>query len=359
VKQASNNMNLTMNHQQEETHQEEPNGGPKGSQSPIANRQSPIANSKVRVEFCDPAPLRLHPLHKHLPGPDVASTEWHAFVDAASAAGAEGLPAIVVTPEGLIMDGERRWRAAVQLQWKEIAYITRPEWEAAALIVDSLMGQRCLTKGAKVFLSLPLMAEYSKAAETRRLAWLQKGVKILQKPNVSPFPHSVRERHGWGRSEDLAEQLGTSARLVEQAVQIRKFFELPALREHKFTFQDGSEKTLREHFEPLILCGENPIGLGDVLKGIGYFVDPEGKPLAHPPPARNTHFFYFEHGWQGWAKQCGRWEVMDEADRGRAAEVIATAAREVPAEVLKAAVKAFKAEQKRRGKAQKRKEGKT
>jgi len=326
-----------MNH-----HQEEPSGETK-------------CPARQTVEFCDPAPLRLHPLHKHLPGPDVAGAEWHAFVDAASAAGPEGLPAIVVTPEGLIMDGKRRWRAAVQLQWKEIAYTTRPEWEAAALIVDSLMGQRCLTKGAKVYLCLSMLPDYAKSAESRRLRNLRIGAKTLEKPFNPPKPTQLDSGKGL---PELCERLGCSDELVRQAVQIRKFFDAPALKDHKFTFQDGSEATLREYWEPIILDAVRPKGLGDVLKGIGYFVDPDGKPLAHPPPERNSHFFYFEQAWQGWAKQCAKWDGMDVADRGRAVEVIATCAREVPTEVLKAAAKAFKAEQKRRGKALKRKEGK-
>jgi hypothetical protein len=312
-----------------------------------------------KIEFCDPAPLRLHPLHKFLPGPDVASDEWHAFVDAASATGPEGMSPIVITAEGLIMDGERRWKAALQLQWKGIGCVTRPEWEAAALMIESLVGQRCLSKGAKVYLLLAILPEYSKGVNTRCLAWGQKGVQILQKPFTSPFPYSVGERHGWKGSEDLAARLGVSKALVEQAVQIRKTFDLPALVEHKFTFQDGRQKTLKEYFEPLILDPVHPMGLGEVRKGISTFLLPDGTPREQAPPERNSHFFYWTRAWEGWAKQCGRWEGMSPEMRVQAEMVMAATARGVPAAVLKAAAKVFKAEQKRRAKQGKREEAKT
>src|SRR5690349_6928103 len=98
--------------------------------------------SELHIDFIDPAPLRVHPLHKVLPTVQTDSIEWHAFVDAASAAGPDGLPPIYVTDEGFVIDGERRWRAARQLQWPRIACVVKQDWEAALLIVESLVHQR-------------------------------------------------------------------------------------------------------------------------------------------------------------------------------------------------------------------------
>ena len=308
----------------------------------------------VKVEFLDPAPLRPHPLHKGMPTVQMDSSEWHAFVDGLSAVGPEGIPPIYITAEGMIMDGERRWKAARQLQWPLIACITRPEWEAATLMVESLLGQRSLTKGAKVYLSLPLLEEYRKGAETRRLACLRKGIQNLQKPLISPITHSIRNRGAIG---ELAERLGVGTATIDQAVQIRKYFEIPGLVEHKFEFQNGTEKTLKEHFEPLMLDAEHPMGLGEVLKGIGWFVSPDGKPLNHPPPDRNSDLFYFARGWSSWSKHCLRWDSLTEKERAQAMEAVAEAVREVPAEVLSVAQRVFKAEGKRRKKVEKRKSG--
>jgi hypothetical protein len=310
----------------------------------------------VKIEFFDPAPLRMHPLHKGMPTVQMDSIEWQAFVDGLSAVGPEGIPPIYVTAEGMIVDGERRWRAARQLQWSCIASVVRPEWEAATLMVESLLGQRSLTKGAKVYLSLGLYREFISGAETRRLANLKIGTRTLEKPlNLPKFA----ERTSGKGVDGLCEKLGCCRELYWQAVQIRKYFEMPGLVDHKFEFQDGREMTLKEYWEPIILDPEHPKGLGEVLKGIGYFVTPDGKPLNHPPPARNSDLFYFQHGWSTWSKQCSRWEGLSEAERAQAMEAMAQSVQEVPAEVLSVVGRLFKAEAKRRKKSEKRKTSKT
>jgi len=244
------------------------------------------------------------------------------------------------------MDGERRWRAARQLQWDQVPCIVRPEWEAAAIIVESLLGQRSLTKGAKVYLALPLLDEYKKSAETRRLSNLKKGIKTLEKPWNSPTPHSVRHREDGRTSEQAAERLGCSPRLVEQAVRVRKYFESA----EKFEFQDGSTKTLKEHFEPLMFDPESPIGLGEVLKGIGYFVDPEGNPKQHAPPERNSDLHYFQSGWESFAKHCARFTKLTITERTHALEVVSGGVRAWPDDVLETMAETAKAELRRRQK---------
>lgn len=313
----------------------------------------PAGQHGLQIEFLDPAPLRLHPLHKVLPTVQMDSIEWHAFVDAASAAGPDGLPPIYVTPEGFVIDGERRWKAAKQLQWPRIACIKRQDWEAAALIVDSLLGQRHYSKGAKVYLCLNLLKEFVQSAETRRLSNLKRGIKTLEKP-LNP-PKSIQSTSEKGIDE-LCERLGCRRDLYFQAVRIRRIFELPSLQEHKFHFQDGTEKTLREHFEPRILDPEEPMGLGEVLKGIGWFVDANGKPLEHAAPARNSHLFYWQRGWQGWAKQCGRWEGLDNEQRAQAVAVVKEAVRDVPDQVIALLQDIASEEKKRRKKADARAE---
>ncbi len=295
-------------------------------------------------------------MHKVLPAPAVESAAWGAFVDGVSAAGPHGIPPICITSEGLILDGERRWRAARQLQWPEIGCIIRLEWETGAIIEGSLLGHRELTKGGKVFLLLGIVREVVESAEKRRLSNLKRGTKTLEKPLNIPKGTECASGKGW---DGLAERWGVSVRLVKQALQIRKVFELPSVAAHRFEFQDGSQQTLREHFEPLILDPESPMGLGEVLKGLGWFVGPDGKPLSHGPPGRNTGLFYWERAWGKWAQQCSRWAGLGEAERGRAVEIVVEAARVVPEEVLGMAAKAFGDERKRRRKAERRARGKT
>jgi hypothetical protein len=282
------------------------------------------------IEFEDVAAMRLHPLHRHLPEPDLKSPEWHAFVDGLSGAGPERIPALFVTPEGLIMDGGRRWKAAKQLQWDVLPVTRQPEELAAVIMTESLLGQRHLTKGAKVYLALGFMPEFIQGAEIRRLRNLQRGRKTLEKALISPKHAECASEKG---GSDLAARLGVGTTTVDQALKIRKLF--AASGNHKFEFQDGSTKTLKQHFEALLLDTEHPMGLGEVLKGCGWFVDDEGRPKKQQgPPGRNSHLHYFTSAWSNFSKQCGRWGKMKPAEREQALAAIDLAAREFPAEVL-------------------------
>jgi hypothetical protein len=280
----------------------------------------------------------MHKSHKELPGPDRDSETWHAFVLACSSAGPEGIPPIVVTPLGEIMDGERRWLAARQLQWDRIGVIRRPETEAASIIVDSLMGQRHLTKGAKIYLILPLLEDFVESAERRRLANLKQGTKTIEKALI--FPKSTERTSGKGW-DDLAERFGVGRTLFFQALQVRRLFTLTA--SHKFEFQDGRQRTLKDHFEPQLLDAESPMGLGEILKGCGWFVDENGNPKKQlPPPDRNSHLHYFEHAWGNFSKQWERWEKLKTTERARALEIMTAGVREWPGEVREELARAIK-----------------
>lgn len=268
-----------------------------------------------KFEYRNPCgDLDPHPLTKRLPGPDLESAEWKAFIDGLAAAGPDAIPPIVITDEGLVMDGCRRLLAAKRLQWDHIPCVVRPEWEAPLIILESFWGQKSYTKSAKAYLSLPLLKEYSEAAHQRQVIWLQKGVKKPQIAQNSPLAHSVRS----GKvAAQLAETLGVSARTVEYAVQIRQVFESAALKDHKFEFQDGSELTLREYFEPQILDAEDPMGLGAAIRGIGEFVH-NGKPVNRPPPARNTPLRYMAASFENFSRTASnKWLLMPEEDRAQ------------------------------------------
>jgi hypothetical protein len=196
----------------------------------------------ITIEFVEPASMRLHPLHKrHLPEPALDSPEWHAFVDAMSGAGPEGTPPIYATETGLIMDGGRRWKAARVLQWDGMGVIRRPDELAGAIMLESLLGQRHLTKGAKVYLAIGFMPEFVESAERRRLANLRQNRKTLEKALISPKHTERASGKGW---EELSARLGVGTTLMDQAVKVRKLF----LLAHKFEFQDGRERTLKGTF---------------------------------------------------------------------------------------------------------------
>lgn len=194
----------------------------------------------------DPNDLRLHPLQKQLPEPDKQSPEWLSFIEGWQNAGVEAMPPLIVTRDGLVMDGGRRWRAARQLQWDSVPVVERPEHEAAALIVDTLLGQRNLPRGTKVYLALGLLPDWVKSTESRRLTALTHGVKNLKNLNVSPKQCDTAsvERHP-ETIKTLSERMGVSRDVFTRAIRVRKLLEAdPALREiHEPELMSG-EKSL-------------------------------------------------------------------------------------------------------------------
>lgn len=241
------------------------------------------------------------------------------------------------------MDGGRRWQAARQLHWAEISCEIRPEWEAATIIVDSLLGQRSMSKGAKAYLVLGIMKDFVKAVERRRIQNLTKGQKNLQNPLFFPkSPEATSEG-----VQELCQRLGIGRDTYFRAAKIRKFFAL----DHVFEFQTGLLKTLKQHFEPLLLDPDNPMGLGEVLKGIGWFVDEDGNPKKQlPPPDRNSHLFYFSRAWEATARQWERWGKLSESQREQAFGAVNQSVLACPDDALEQIARAIKQETSRRKK---------
>jgi hypothetical protein len=201
---------------------------------------------ETKITYRDPADLRLHPLQKNLPEPDRQTPEWISFLDGLQSAGPHATPPLIITHNGLVMDGGRRWRAARQLQWETIPTVERPESEAAALIVDTLLGQRNLPRGTKVYLALGLLPEWAKATESRRLENLRRGVKVGQNPNVSPkyCDTTSVEKHPETLAQ-ISERFGVSRDVLMRALRVRKLLD--------------SDPALKELHEPDLMSGERSL----------------------------------------------------------------------------------------------------
>jgi hypothetical protein len=200
------------------------------------------------MKFEDPNDLRLHPLLKKLPEPDKTSKAWESFVDNLHAAGPKNIEPLIITPEKQIISGGRRWRAAKQLGWTEIATIELPEVLAAVLIVESLFGQRDLTRGAKVYLALEIVPDYVAGAEARRLLNLKQNRKTFEKP--IPKPSNLDSEHVKTITE-LCQRWAISDETWRLAVQVRQLF--------------TKDPEARRIYEPQLLSGEK--NLWNVISG--------------------------------------------------------------------------------------------
>lgn len=218
------------------------------------------------MELRDPLSLRPHKLHRHIPEPDQTSPEWFAFLDEVHAQGHDKLPPVVITDTGFVIDGWRRVLAAKQWKWPKIGCVIQPDEEAALIIVGALFGQRDMSRGAKVYFSIPLLPDYAEAAEKRRLSNLRKGAKTNEKPLIFPVSSHLTDQslRCW------AERLGTSHETVASAFKLRDLLHNPKSAHLAEVLEVGGKKLkpaevetlqaqLRARYEPQLASGEKGV----------------------------------------------------------------------------------------------------
>jgi hypothetical protein len=193
----------------------------------------------------DPFDIMLNRFQKQFPDPDKASPEWIAFVESVRAGGIR--EAVDITADGQLIHGRKRWLAARTLK-TQLPCIVRDEAEAALILVESLVHCRHMTRGAAIYMVLPLLDEFIKAANTRRLANLKKG-KTFEIP-LNPPKSSVLDI---GTIEELCSRFGVQKDTFHRAQHVRAAFE--------------EDPALKAAYEPQLLSGEK--NLWNVLSAAG------------------------------------------------------------------------------------------
>jgi ParB-like chromosome segregation protein Spo0J len=266
----------------------------------------------TKPEARDPSDLRIHRLHKqHLPAQDTSTDNavWISFVDAISAAGPEGIPPLVITEAGEIMDGANRWLAAKQLAWPEIRCDIRPEHEAATIMVDSLFGQRSMTRGAKVYIALGLQKEFIESAEKRRLANLKQGRKTLEKPLKLP-----KESNLPSGASDLCARWGVSVETYKRANQVREIF--------------AQHADIKAEWEPKLLSGEK--NLWNVLSAVGGAgTDQSGRGAG----VERAQLEFWESPFSGLQHALPAWKKLDDDRRSAVLDEWRKTAKKLPADL--------------------------
>lgn len=259
-----------------------------------------------------PADLSLHPALKAQPG-EWASEDprfellWRDIRDRGV------LHPLIVTPDKQILDGRHRWRAAKRLGLQIVPCREAPADEALAIIVGTLLARRHYTAGQRAYLIADLIEDAWNVARQREQAHLRKGnapaanavrsgdyQALTSKMSQNP-PHLCGGRaqavdlwaEQWVKTvADYAQELSVSVRLLQQA---RAIWELYRAYPQKFTWSievlakrglaTGTQLTLREYFEPLILDDKDPMALGRVKEGIAQKIwqaEREAQGLLHP-----------------------------------------------------------------------------
>jgi ParB-like nuclease domain len=232
----------------------------------------------------DPFHLRLHPLHERVPKPDKASPLWRALILSVEAAGI--LQPLIITDNGRIMDGAWRWEAAKALRFPAVPCVIRPDHEAAAIVVETLVHRKQMTRGAAVYLMLPALKEFLDSAEDRRMANLKQGKKCgnpLKVPNGSTLP--------FGKCQELCEYWGIDHKTLDRAVEVQKIFE--------------KDPDLKSELEPQLLNGEK--NLWNILSYVG----------GAETDQTQRGFRLLESSFKNLRAAAGTWNDLTRAERDR------------------------------------------
>lgn len=117
--------------------------------------------------------MRLHKLRRHWPAINKEALDWIAHTDSVAASGV--LVPILITAEGQIADGDWRWQAAKDWQIDKVPVTIIPEELVPVVMAETLIARKQMTRGAAVYLLLPLVKDVVHSAELRRLANIQEG----------------------------------------------------------------------------------------------------------------------------------------------------------------------------------------
>lgn len=218
------------------------------------------------LEQRDPTALRLHKSLKNQPGAWAEDDpRFEALCDDIGARGID--QPLLITRHNEIADGRNRWRAAKQQQLPSVPVRVIDDADVPTVIVQSLLQRRHYTPGQRAYLLAPSLEAAFADAYQRMISG-------------KPTPPSELSSEGLTTLEKWAREIGVSDRYLRTARKIWEHFQDDAPRK----FGEGKSKTtatFREYYEPLILDAEDPMGLGEVMKGIGFDLSREKKGGDH------------------------------------------------------------------------------
>ena len=211
-------------------------------------------------------PLKIHPLLAQVPETDETDPAFKRMLESVLRVGV--LEPLKVTPEGEIVDGRLRFRAAKVALLNWVPCIEVSPLEAATVIVNSLVARRHYNVSQLAYLMAPVIEPAFEEARRRKLANLP----------GSRFSPTAQETVG-----SWAAKLGISVRCLQEARQLHELFLDDTPR--TLTDRDGVTEenvTFKSFFEPRLLKDyrdQKPYGLGAIIAGISYVLAHDGRPL--------------------------------------------------------------------------------
>ena len=123
----------------------------------------------MSIVMRDPKKLKMHPLRKHFPEIDTESADWRALSNSVHGGGVLQ-PILITAEDGYVVDGAWRRQAADNWGFKEIPCQVVADKDAGWIIAESLICRKQMTRGATIYLMVPIVKAIVESGEKRRLA---------------------------------------------------------------------------------------------------------------------------------------------------------------------------------------------
>jgi len=302
-----------------------------------------------QIEQKDPMTLRPCRLLKLVPELAEDDDRFIALVDDVRERGIDH--PLIVTGDGLILDGRHLWRAAKRLQLATVPCVTRSEEDAAGIVLNSLVQRRHFTKGALAYIAYPLLEPVLAASKARRMDNL-KSVEKANNPRSSAEQTIGKISHFSPKTaEEVAAHTGFGRELFFFAKRLHEVFAKSdqAVAEYRAAHPGWEPSAagvlsegpwdLRGQWEPKILAGET--GLGAALAGIAGEEATRGKDKQ-----TSGQLELFEEGFELISKRFSYWERFTDGQRVKARAVIRATVEQMPEELRREMERAIRSVEK-------------
>lgn len=250
------------------------------------------------------------------------------------------VPDILCTADGGIVDGRHRWWFCQDMGIDEIGCITVAEEDVHTIVLTALSGRNHITKGQRAYFVVGRIRAAHEEAQARRMRLLAQGLAAnVRLPAVDANIEEFARKH-----------YGVNSAYYRIAIRLHEAFQ----EDDKYDFSaDGGGKrkmTLKAYFLPRILDAEDPMPIGDAVKGVASKLSPNSKDSGARSleARRNSGFALALHSFKELGKALGRVPKLKPDEKDEAVRVLNLSWTKAPADLLEDVYKGLKAEIRKR-----------
>ena len=229
----------------------------------------------TKIEMMDPKKLAVHPVADLVPMLPETHAEAVALRESIAQDGI--LQPLLTDPEGRVIDGRHRLRAARLLGLAEVPVTICPAQEAAMVALQTALSRRQFNEGQRAVMIAALFPKSVEERKNRKLANLKKGANPAETPEAETF--------GIGPDiKEIAATHGVSEDYLQMAYRVL-----------------GLAETKRQKLVERVMAGE--VALWAAVAGLGGEAATKGqkkRPINYPKNILNgfTALKKFARGWE-------------------------------------------------------------